>query len=254
MDAPRRIPESDAVNLMPLALLDLTLPTLEENLALDEALLLDAEEGIGGEMLRFWEWPNPAVVLGAGGRLAGDVDEEACRIDGVPLQRRASGGGTVLLGKGCLLFSLVLAFDREGALKEIHSSYRFILSRLTAALAPLVGAEPMGISDLAVAGRKFSGNAQQRKRGHLLHHGTLLCGFELARISRYLRLPEKQPAYREGRPHESFLMNLSVDSGELRRLLQDEWQPEERSVAIPEGRIANLVAEKYSRSEWVWRR
>src|SRR5581483_7530419 len=35
--------------------LDLTLPTLTENLALDEALLLEAEEG-GAEVLRLWEW------------------------------------------------------------------------------------------------------------------------------------------------------------------------------------------------------
>ena len=33
--------------------LDLTLPTLAENLALDEALLLDAEAG-GPEVLRLW--------------------------------------------------------------------------------------------------------------------------------------------------------------------------------------------------------
>jgi lipoate-protein ligase A len=50
--------------------LDLTLPA--ENLALDEALLLDAEAG-GPEVLRLWHWPHHAVVLGAGGRLADTV-------------------------------------------------------------------------------------------------------------------------------------------------------------------------------------
>src|SRR5437868_2848192 len=89
--------------------LEKTLPTLAENLALDEALLLEAEAGRGGEVLRLWEWPLPAVVLGAGCRLAEDVDEERCRADGVPVLRRASGGGTVLLGAGCLLYTLVLA-------------------------------------------------------------------------------------------------------------------------------------------------
>ncbi|HEV3117610.1 MAG TPA: lipoate--protein ligase family protein, partial [Gemmataceae bacterium] len=82
-------------------LLDLTLPTIAENLALDEALLLEAEAG-GAEVLRFWEWKRPAVVLGAGSRLADDVDEAACHADGVPILRRSSGGGTVLLGSGCL--------------------------------------------------------------------------------------------------------------------------------------------------------
>src|SRR5437764_716289 len=76
--------------------LDRTLPLLAENLALDEALLLEAETG-GPEVLRVWQWPSSAVVLGAGGRIADDVCEERCRADGVPLARRASGGGTVLL-------------------------------------------------------------------------------------------------------------------------------------------------------------
>src|SRR5438552_10240881 len=103
--------------------IDLTLPTIAENLALDEALLLEAEDHGGDELLRFWEWPNPAVVLGAGCRLAEDVDEAACRRDGVPIMRRSSGGGTVLLGTGCLCFSLVLAFDRDPALEHVRPSY-----------------------------------------------------------------------------------------------------------------------------------
>src|SRR5438309_2011186 len=96
--------------------LDLTLPTLEENLALDEALLLEAEQGDRGEVLRLWEWPTPAVVLGSGCRLADDVNEPACAADGIPIARRASGGGTVLLGAGCLLYSVVFSYERSPAL------------------------------------------------------------------------------------------------------------------------------------------
>ncbi len=87
--------------------LGLTLPSLAENLALDEALLLHAEEGDGGEVLRVWSWPTFAVVLGAGGVIADDVHEANCQADGVPIARRSSGGGTVLLGPGCLCLSLV---------------------------------------------------------------------------------------------------------------------------------------------------
>src|SRR5258708_37980163 len=95
--------------------LDLTLASAVANLALDEALLLEAEAGRGGEVLRLWECPRPAVVLGAGGCLADDVEESACRAGGVPVLRRASGGGTVLLGPGCLCYSLVLAYERSPA-------------------------------------------------------------------------------------------------------------------------------------------
>ncbi len=203
--------------------LDLTLPSLAENLALDEALLLHAEAG-GPEVLRLWQWPTHAVVLGAGGRLADDVEEDACQADDVPIARRSSGGGTVLLGPGCLLFSLVLRFDRDPALSDLHASYRFILGRIQRALEPLAGPIALqGTSDLALGERKFSGNAQQRKRTHLLHHGTLLCGFDFAPLERYLKPPPRQPEYRRGRSHADFLTNLPVEAATLMDAIRAAW-------------------------------
>src|SRR5262249_17278286 len=130
--------------------LDLTLPTPAENLALDEALLLAAEAGRGAECLRVWEWPAFAVVLGSGCQLGAEVNEAACRADGVPILRRASGGGTVLLGAGCLCFSLVLTYKRSPALHEIRPSYAYILTRLRDVLSDILpGVELAGTSDLA---------------------------------------------------------------------------------------------------------
>jgi lipoate-protein ligase A len=206
-------------------------------------------------VLRVWEWPRPAVVLGAGCRLADDVGEAACRADGVPILRRSSGGGTVLLGAGCLLYSLVLRHEGQAALAEIRPSYRYILGRIGAALAEGVGeVEPAGVSDLALAGRKFSGTAQQRKRSHLLHHGTLLYAFDLDRVARYLREPPRQPEYRAGRPHRAFLFNLPIGGDELKRRLRRAWSAGEPAARWPEEEVGRLVAEKYSLTEWTRRR
>jgi lipoate-protein ligase A len=236
-------------------LLDLTLPTAVENIALDEALLLQAETGAGDEVLRFWEWTDPVVVLGSGGRWTEDIDEAACLADDVPVLRRASGGGTVLLAQGCLCFSLVLAYDRAAELCGIRPSYQFVLSHVQAALADLVpGATLAGISDLAADGRKFSGNAQQRKRKFLLHHGTLLYGLDLALVARYLRQPVRQPSYRDRRAHQDFLMNLPVGVEALKDRLQAAWQAETTSVAVPTDIVQRLVAEKHGRQEWIRRR
>lgn len=235
--------------------LDLTLPTAAANLALDEAFLLAAEAGESDEVLRLWEWPTPAVVLGAACKLAEDVDEERCRADGVPVLRRSSGGGTVLLGRGCLCYSLVLRFDRDPALAEIPTSYICILDRLLAALA---GAHPdlrrAGTSDLAAGAWKFSGNAQQRKRTHLLHHGTLLYAFDLSLIPRYLRPPARQPEYRARREHLDFVTNLPVRREELKRRLREAWGAREESASWPQGRVAQLVEEKYGKPDWIRRR
>jgi lipoate---protein ligase len=236
---------------MSFLLLDLTLPTLAANLALDEALLLEAEAGTGGEVLRFWEWPRYAVVLGAGARIALDVNEPACSADGIPIMRRASGGGTVLLGRGCFLFSLVLRYERAAELRHINASYRYILDRMATALLPVANSiEHAGVSDLAIAGRKCSGNAQQRKREYLLHHGTLLYDFDLPLISRYLHSPTRQPSYRAQRAHDDFVMNLSSDSETLKRLIRSEWQADGQLTHWPEGRVEALVRDKYERGDW----
>ena len=68
--------------------LDHSLPTLAGNLALDEALLLDAEEMQRGEVLRVWRWPAPAVVLGAGGKIAflGGIDTQEILVNHTPEQ------------------------------------------------------------------------------------------------------------------------------------------------------------------------
>jgi lipoate-protein ligase A len=235
--------------------LDLTLPTLPENLALDEALLLSAEAGQSGEVLRFWEWPKFAVVLGAGCRLADDVNDAACSADGIPIARRSSGGGTVLLGPGCLLFTLVLGYDRSPLLRETRSSYCYILQRLQKALARFhPDASCAGTSDLTLEGRKFSGNAQQRKRHHFLHHGTLLYEFDLNRIGRYLHMPARQPEYRRQRDHGAFLMNLATDPASVKAELCAIWEVENRSWPWPQPLANQLTAEQYTQRQWIYRR
>jgi lipoate-protein ligase A len=235
--------------------LSLSLPTLAANLALDEALLLDAEAGAGGDVLRLWDWPSPAIVLGAGGVMEDDVEVGACAADGVPLARRASGGGTVLLGPGCLLFSLVLHLDRAPELGHIGASYRYILGRVAEALADIQpGIELSGTSDLAIGGRKFSGNAQQRKRQFLLHHGSLLHAFDLDAVGRYLKLPPRRPDYRGDRTHRDFLMNLPDQRDAIAERLRRAWDARHERTDYPAELVRRLVAEKYSQPEWIRRR
>src|SRR5262245_49685230 len=142
--------------------LDRTAATIHENLAIDEALLLAAEAGEAGEVLRFWELPTFAVVLGASCVIADDVEVESCERDSVPIARRASGGGTVLVGPGCLCFTLILDMDQRPGLRGVRESYCCIMPAMAAALGPDIHCA--GSSDLALGALKVSGNAQKRAR------------------------------------------------------------------------------------------
>lgn len=210
-------------------LLDLTCPTAEEDLALDEALLRDLDASVAsggdagsGETLRFWESREPVVVLGRSRPAEEDVDLAACARLRVPVLRRASGGGTVVLGPGCLCFALVLSYDRHPAFRQVRRSYRAILGPIVAAIGS-DGLAVRGTTDLALGDRKVSGNAQLRARHALLHQGTLLNGFETSLLARLLREPRRQPRYRAGRSHVDFVANLPLRRDELAARLAAAW-------------------------------
>jgi lipoate---protein ligase len=232
--------------------LDLTLPTPAENLALDEALL-DEAEAAGGprETLRFWESGRPFVVIGRSSKLEVEVDGPACRELQVPVLRRVSGGAAVVAGPGCLMYSLVLSYRLRPALRAIDEAHRLVLNIIAAALAPLApGVTCRGTSDLCLGECKVSGNSVRAKREHLLYHGTLLYDFPLELIGRCLRMPPRQPAYRRARPHETFVANLPADAASIRNAFQAAWQADELRTAWPAEETARLVSWKYARPEW----
>ncbi len=232
--------------------LDLTLSTPEENLACDEALLEQCEAEGGPEVLCFWESPAYFVVLGYANKVATEVDQEACRLWGIPVLRRVSGGGTVVQGPGCLNYGVVLRVARDGELQTIRGTNQHILSLQQRALEQALG-RPVAVcgdTDLVCGGMKFSGNAQRRRRACLLFHGTLLLQFNLSLIERLLPFPTKQPAYRQGRAHSSFVANVFASADAVKQAIREAWDACEPLECAPLDRIERLVREKYSQESW----
>ena len=236
--------------------LELTLPTPEENLACDEALLDLCEENGHDEILRFWESPAHFIVLGYSNKTATEVNLDVARRHGVPVLRRCSGGGAVLQGTGCLNYTVILRIPDAGPLAGITTTNTYVLQRHRAALAPVVGQAARlstvvvkGHSDLARGTLKFSGNAQRRKRRCLLFHGTFLHGLDIELVERLLPMPSRQPDYRCNRRHREFLTNLACDTASLKNALRDHWNATEPFTDLPESRIAAL-ASRYSSDDW----
>jgi len=146
--------------------LDLTLPLPAENLACDEALLEACEHEPWNEVLRFWESPQPFVVVGYANSVAREVNVAACTARGIPILRRCSGGGAVVQGPGCLNYSLILRINPDGPLRNITATNRHIMEVNRAAIADLLE-RPVAINghtDLTLGGLKFSGNSQRRRQ------------------------------------------------------------------------------------------
>lgn len=232
--------------------LELAFENPAANLACDEALLEWMETDVSAdECLRIWQTTQHFVVLGHSRRLHADVKVAACERDRIPILRRISGGGTVVQGPGCFNYSLLLKAD-ERRLKNIKDTFQFVLERHGRVVAELCGVHARcdGISDLTTNALKFSGNAQYRKSRSVLVHGTFLFDFDLRLLETYLNVPDKQPAYRQGRAHLNFVTNVSVDPARLRDRLKDAWNASENIREIPRAHIDELVRKRYGREEW----
>jgi lipoate-protein ligase A len=234
------------------------------DLALDEALLESAEAAaaqinpamenefaIDRDVLRLWEPKQLMVVVGNSSRLEDEVELNACARTGVPVLRRPSGGAAIVTGPGCLMYSLVLSYSNRPQLKSIEQAHRFVLETIAAALRPLVPCiRRAGISDLAMGDFKFSGNSLRCKRGHLMYHGTLLQKFSLHRIGELLKMPPREPEYRQRRRHGDFVANLPLDAMVLRQSLKSCFKADGILPDWPCKLTTLLAAEKYGSMDW----
>ena len=98
--------------------------------------------------------------------------------------------------------------------------------------------------------RKFSGNSLRVKRTHLLYHGTLLYDFDLALIETCLRMPPRQPEYRNARPHGDFVMNVPATRQQLADAVSAAWPTASELTDVPMSRVDELVAERFGNDDW----
>lgn len=210
--------------------IDVTLETPAANLALDEVLLQSIDANPTRGILRTWS-PEPYfVVVGRSNQIATEVNEPECQKQGIPIFRRASGGGAVAVGPGCLAYTLILPLTEELRTSGVVVVTQRVMETIANQLLGLVpGIFVRGTSDLVIGDRKFSGNSQRWLRHAFLHHGTILYDFDLARIGQLLRPPSRQPDYRQQRSHEDFVTNIAVPISPLIDNLVAAWNAQPSS-------------------------
>jgi lipoate-protein ligase A len=224
----------------------------EENLSCDEVLLNFCDADDGPDLLRFWESPLYFVVLGYTKSLQKEVNIAECKRQQIPILRRCSGGGTVVQGKGCLNYSLISKIPSEEFPHQIPATNCRVMKMQRDALRGLLpgDVEICGHTDLTWNGLKFSGNAQRRKSRYFLFHGTILLDFDIDLVQKVLLMPEVQPAYRDGRSHQSFMTNLPLDKNQVQTAIATNWNVDGKFDELPLEQIETLATEKYLSPQW----
>lgn len=178
----------------------LKLPSLNifEQLQIEEALLRADD--------RNWCVMNdgsaPSIVMGISGKpqllLNGPLLEQRP----VPVIRRLSGGGTVIVDENTYFVSFIC----NSAAVNTPCIPHHILKWTEEIYKPLFPQADFRLqeNDYAIGDKKFGGNAHYLRKDRFLHHSSLLWDFDPARME-YLLIPPKMPAYRQQRSHHDFL-------------------------------------------------
>ncbi len=160
------------------------------NMAIDESVSERVGSGQSPPTIRFYGWKPAAISIGYFQSLEREVDLEKCRAAGVDIVRRRTGGGAVFHERE-ITYSII--GKEELFPRDILSSYREICGCIIDALGLLgINAEFKPINDILVEGRKISGNAQTRRGGVLLQHGTLLYEVDVDRMFSLLRVSDEK--------------------------------------------------------------
>ncbi len=232
------------------------------NMALDEAACEAVANREVAPTIRFYRWSPSAVSIGYFQSLEDEVATEVCKEKGVDVVRRRTGGGAVYHDyEGEITYSVIAP---EALFpKGIIDSYHVICGWILDGLGQLgVEAEFKPINDIVLAenGKKISGNAQTRRGGVLLQHGTILFKVDVPKMFSLLKVGQEKIADKliaavEDRVTSIEQLKPNVSMGELYLSLMDgftagkQWDKGDWTLGEME-RARLLAGERYGSEKW----
>ncbi|MFW6137706.1 MAG: lipoyl protein ligase domain-containing protein [Spirochaetota bacterium] len=176
---------------------------------------------LNGEEYAFsvFEPEQTQVVLGRACKIENDVFIENCQKDRVPILKRMGGGGSVVLTQGIVVISLAgktpVPFNLAEHMNSVNRSIIRVLESFN-----ITNLSIKGTSDIVLRNRKILGSSLYRKKNLVLYQGSLLVKPDMSIFDRYLKHPEKEPAYRKKRKHSCFMTSLhqegfTIDQSDL---------------------------------------
>jgi len=230
-------------------------------MAIDEAILLSRIENKVPNTLRFFTWKPKCLSIGFFQDLHKEVALSKARDKKVDIVRRYTGGGSVFHDKE-LTYSLAVSENDVG--EDIIESYGIICNAIISGLHAIgISSAFKPINDVIVGNKKISGNAQTRKKGIVLQHGTILLDVDVKEMFSLLnvsseKIKDKMIEAVEDRVtslHDVLDRNVSLD--ELQTCLLQGFEDVfdvtfKESDLTPEEEVLakKLCDEKYATSAW----
>lgn len=166
------------------------------NMAIDEAVLTYIATGNSQPTLRFYGWKPPAVSIGYFQSLEEEIDTAACKKYEIDYVRRMTGGGAVFHDRE-ITYSIHIPESANAVPNGILESYQKICGGIIRGVEMLgISAKFVPLNDLVVEkdgiAKKISGNAQTRRAGIILQHGTILLSVDVDKMFELLKVPDEK--------------------------------------------------------------
>jgi len=176
----------------------------------DPTINLAFEEYVFNQMDKnesyFLLWQNDnAVIVGKHQNTIEEVNQEYVKANNIKVVRRLSGGGAVYHDLGNLNFTFIV--NDQG--KDPFDFKTFTRPLVDALQSLGVNAEFNSRNDIAIDGKKFSGNSQYAKKGRILHHGTILFNSKLSTIQSALKVKKDKFESKGIKSVKSRITNIS---------------------------------------------
>ncbi|KAF8378694.1 hypothetical protein HHK36_030043 [Tetracentron sinense] len=138
---------------------------------------------------------TPTIVMGMSGKPVELIELESVLRDRVPVIRRFSGGGTVIVDCGTIFVSFICNKDAVPGLQPYPHPIMSWSGLLYNEVFRGIGDFHLRENDYVFGNRKFGGNAQSITKNRWIHHTSFLWDYD-ARNMAYLKLPTRAPEYR----------------------------------------------------------
>ena len=231
------------------------------HMALDEVLLQRVIVGARRPTVRFWEWTEPALVIGSHQSVVNEVDVFAAKGLGFTVTRRMSGGGTMLCEPACTItYSLYVPATAVAGL-SFRQSYAALDAWAVRSFVALgVPASYREINDIISPRGKIAGAAQARRRGFVLHHTTVAHSMEPELLPRLIRIGRDRLSDRGVRSADKAvsplswftLLSCAEVANHMARSFSSEFHARAGEVTGEELEAArDLEASKYATPGWI---
>jgi len=249
-------------------LIDMRIENAPTQMAIDEAIAMARLRYDTPNTIRLYRWNPSGVSIGYFQNIEKEVNLQNCKKYGVDVIRRITGGGAVYHDyNGEITYSLVAPENDPKMPHDILESYQVICSAIIHGLKYIdVESEFKPVNDIIAGGKKISGNAQTRRHGVVLQHGTILVDTDIHRMFEVLRVSEAKISDKLIKAVEDRVTNIrryldtDISFQEVHDALVRGFE-ETFDIELVPGKLTReeddyvkQLYDKYTSKEWVFQR